>query len=136
MTLNGALAGLVAITAEPSTPSPLQATVFGAIAGIIVVLSIITRDKVKIDDPVGGISVHGGGGVFGLLIVPITNAGASFSGQLIGAATIFVWVFSTSFVVWFALKKAIGIRVSAEEEYEGVDISDCGMEAYPEFTRG
>jgi len=136
MTLNGALAGLVAITAEPSTPSPLQATIFGAIAGIIVVLSIITLDKVKIDDPVGAISVHGVVGLFGLLIVPITNAGASFSGQLIGAATIFVWVFSTSFVVWFVLKKAIGIRVSAEEEYEGVDISDCGMEAYPEFTRG
>jgi len=136
MTLNGALAGLVAITAEPSTPSPLQATIFGAIAGVIVVLSIIALDKVKIDDPVGAISVHGVVGLFGLLIVPITNSGASFSGQLIGAATIFVWVFCTSFVVWFALKKIIGIRVSAEEEYEGVDISDCGMEAYPEFTRG
>jgi len=136
MTLNGALAGLVAITAEPSTPSPLQATIFGAIAGVIVVLSIIALDKIKIDDPVGAISVHGVVGFFGLLIVPITNSGASFSGQLIGAATIFVWVFCTSFVVWFALKKIIGIRVSAEEEYEGVDISDCGMEAYPEFTRG
>ncbi len=136
MTLNGALAGLVAITAEPSTPSPLQATVFGAMAGVIVVLSILALDKVKIDDPVGAISVHGVVGLFGLLLVPLTNSGASFSGQLIGAATIFVWVFSTSFVVWFALKKIIGIRVSEEEEYEGVDISDCGMEAYPEFTRG
>jgi len=136
MTLNGALAGLVAITAEPSTPSPLQATVFGAIAGVIVVLSIIGLDKVKIDDPVGAISVHGVVGLFGLLIVPLTNSGSTFSGQLIGAATIFVWVFCTSFVVWFALKKIIGIRVSAEEEYEGVDIADCGMEAYPEFTRG
>jgi len=136
MTLNGALAGLVAITAEPSTPSPLQATIFGAIAGVIVVLSILALDKVKIDDPVGAISVHGVVGLFGLLLVPITNSGASFSGQLIGAATIFVWVFGTSFVVWFALKKIIGIRVSAEDEYEGVDQSDCGMEAYPEFTRG
>ena len=136
MTLNGALAGLVAITAEPSTPSPLQATVFGAIAGVIVVISILALDKIKIDDPVGAISVHGVVGFFGLMIVPITNSGSSFSGQLIGAATIFVWVFVTSFVVWFALKKIIGIRVSAEEEYEGVDISDCGMEAYPEFTRG
>jgi len=136
MTLNGALAGLVAITAEPSTPSPLQATIFGAIAGVIVVLSILALDKIKIDDPVGAISVHGVVGLFGLLIVPITNSGSSFSGQLIGAATIFVWVFCTSFVVWFALKKIIGIRVSEEEEYEGVDISDCGMEAYPEFTRG
>lgn len=136
MTLNGALAGLVAITAEPSTPSPLQATAFGAIAGVIVVLSIIALDKVKIDDPVGAISVHGVVGLFGLLIVPLTNSGASFSGQLIGAATIFVWVFGTSFIVWFALKTIIGIRVSDEEEYEGVDKSDCGMEAYPEFTRG
>jgi len=137
MTLNGALAGLVAITAEPSTPSPLQASVFGAIAGVIVVLSIIALDKVKIDDPVGAISVHGVVGLFGLLLVPITNPdAATFSGQLIGAATIFVWVFSTSFVVWFALKKIMGIRVSDEEEYEGVDKSDCGMEAYPEFTKG
>jgi Amt family ammonium transporter len=136
MTLNGALAGLVAITAEPSTPTPLQATVFGAIAGVIVVLSILALDKIKIDDPVGAISVHGVVGLFGLLIVPLTNSGASFSGQLIGAATIFVWVFCTSFVVWFALKKIMGIRVSDEEEYEGVDKSDCGMEAYPEFTRG
>lgn len=136
MTLNGALAGLVAITAEPSTPSPLQASIFGAIAGVIVVLSILALDKVKIDDPVGAISVHGVVGLFGLLIVPLTNSGASFSGQLIGAATIFVWVFGTSFVVWFALKKIIGIRVTDEEEYEGVDKSDCGMEAYPEFTRG
>jgi Amt family ammonium transporter len=136
MTLNGALAGLVAITPEPSTPSPLQATMFGAIGGVIVVLSILALDKVKIDDPVGAISVHGVVGLFGLLIVPITNSGATFSGQLIGAATIFVWVFTTSFIVWFALKKIIGLRVTEEEEYEGVDISDCGMEAYPEFTRG
>jgi ammonium transporter, Amt family len=135
MALNGALAGLVAITAEPSTPTPLQATLFGAIAGIIVVLSIIGLDKVKIDDPVGAISVHGVVGLFGLLLVPVTNDGSTFSGQLIGAATIFTWVFVTSFVVWFALKKIVGIRVSEEEEYEGGDISDCGMEAYPEFTR-
>jgi len=136
MCLNGALAGLVAITAEPSTPTPVQATLFGAIAGVIVVLSIIGLDKLKIDDPVGAISVHGVVGLFGLLIVPLTNSGSTFSGQLIGAATIFIWVFSTSFIVWFALKKLIGIRVSAEEEYEGVDKSDCGLEAYPEFTRG
>jgi Amt family ammonium transporter len=136
MTLNGALAGLVAITAEPSTPTPLQATMFGAIAGVLVVLAILGLDKLRIDDPVGAISVHGVVGFFGLMIVPLTNSGSSFSGQLIGAATIFVWVFATSFVVWFALKKIIGIRVSEEEEYEGVDISDCGMEAYPEFTRG
>ena len=133
MTLNGALAGLVAITAEPSTPTALQSTLFGMIAGVIVVLSIIGLDKLKIDDPVGAISVHGVVGLFGLLLVPITNSASSFSGQLIGAATIFVWVFSASFVVWYVLKKVMGIRVTEEEEYEGMDKSDCGMEAYPEF---
>ena len=135
MALNGALAGLVAITAEPSTPTPLLATLFGAAGGIIVVFSIIGLDKLRIDDPVGAISVHGVVGLFGLLIVPLTNTGATFSGQLIGAATIFGWVFVTSFIVWFALKVTMGIRVSEEEEYEGVDKSDCGLEAYPEFTR-
>jgi|TARA_B100000767_G_scaffold135594_1_gene128543 Amt family ammonium transporter len=136
MTLNGALAGLVAITAEPSTPTALEATMFGAMAGVIVVFSILALDKVKIDDPVGAISVHGVVGFFGLMLVPITNDAASFGMQLLGAATIFVWVFAVSFITWFILKKVVGIRVSAEEEYEGVDISDCGMEAYPEFTRG
>ncbi|QBG36768.1 ammonium transporter [Litorilituus sediminis] len=134
MTLNGALAGLVAITAEPSTPTAIQATLFGAIAGVIVVLSILALDKLRIDDPVGAISVHGVVGLFGLLIVPITNTSSTFVGQIIGAATIFAWVFVTSFIVWFALKKIIGIRVSAEDEYSGVDQADCGMEAYPEFT--
>ncbi len=134
MALNGALAGLVAITAEPSTPTPLVATLFGAIGGVLVVFSIVTLDKMKIDDPVGAISVHGVVGLLGLLLVPITNDGASFSGQIIGALTIFVWVFGASFVVWFLLKKTIGIRVSEEEEYDGVDLAECDMEAYPEFT--
>ncbi|MFK8043275.1 ammonium transporter [Congregibacter sp.] len=134
MALNGALAGLVAITAEPSTPTPLMATVFGAVGGILVVFSIITLDKFKIDDPVGAISVHGVVGLLGLLLVPLTNDGSSFSGQLIGAATIFGWVFVTSFIVFFAIKAVMGIRVTEEEEYEGVDLSECGLEAYPEFV--
>jgi Amt family ammonium transporter len=134
MALNGALAGLVAITAEPSTPTALQATVFGAIAGLIVVASIVSLDRLKIDDPVGAISVHGTVGLFGLLLVPITNDGASFSGQIIGALTIFAWVFAASLVVWFVIKMAIGVRVSEEEEFEGVDMAECGMEAYPEFV--
>ena len=134
MALNGALAGLVAITAEPSTPTALQASLFGLIAGVIVVLSIIGMDRLKIDDPVGAISVHGVIGLFGLLLVPLTNGDSSFSGQLAGAATIFVWVFGASLLVWFALKMTMGIRVSDEEEYEGLDIGECGMEAYPEFT--
>ena len=134
MLLNGALAGLVAITAEPSTPSALEATVFGAIGGVLVVFSIIALDKMKIDDPVGAISVHGTCGLLGLLLVPVTNGDVSFSGQLIGAATIFIWVFGVSFAVWAALKAIMGIRVSEEDEYEGMDLVDCGMEAYPEFT--
>jgi Amt family ammonium transporter len=134
MALNGALAGLVAITAEPSTPTALQATLFGAMGGVLVVFSIITLGKLKIDDPVGAISVHGVVGLLGLLLVPLTNDGSSFSGQLIGAATIFVWVFGASLVVWGVLKATMGIRVSEEEEFSGVDISECGMEAYPEFV--
>jgi len=134
MALNGALAGLVAITAEPSTPTALQATLFGLLAGIIVVFSIVGMDRLKIDDPVGAISVHGVIGLFGLLLVPITNDESSFTGQLAGAATIFVWVFAASSLVWYALKRTMGIRVSKEDEYEGLDISECGMEAYPEFT--
>lgn len=134
MTLNGALAGLVAITAEPSTPTALQASLFGLIAGVMVVFSIIGLDRLKIDDPVGAISVHGVIGLFGLLLVPLTNDQASLLGQLAGAATILIWVSGASLAVWFALKLTMGIRVSAEEEYEGLDIGECGMEAYPEFT--
>jgi Amt family ammonium transporter len=138
MALNGALAGLVAITAEPSTPTALQATLFGAIGGVLVVFSILTLDKLKIDDPVGAISVHGVVGLLGLLLVPVTNpltedGGSSFTGQIIGALTIFGWVFITSLIVWGILKAVVGIRVGEEEEYEGVDLSECGMEAYPEF---
>jgi len=135
MALNGALAGLVAITAEPSTPTALQATLFGAIGGVLVVFSIVFMDKLKIDDPVGAISVHGSCGLLGLLLVPVTNDGVSFSGQIIGALTIFIWVFAASFVVWMAIKAVLGIRVSEEEEEQGVDVSECGLEAYPEFTK-
>jgi Amt family ammonium transporter len=134
MILNGALAGLVAITAGPDTPTPLMATIIGAVGGVIVVFSILFLDKVKIDDPVGAISVHGTVGLWGLLAVPLTNEGVSFSGQLIGAATIFVWVFVSSLIVWSIIKVVMGLRVSEEEEYEGVDYVECGMEAYPEFT--
>ena len=133
MVLNGALAGLVAITAEPSTPTPLLATIFGAIGGVLVVLSIVFLDKIKIDDPVGAISVHGTCGLLGLLLVPLTNDGVSFSGQIIGAITIFVWVFGASLIVWGILKMVMGIRVSEEEEAQGIDISETGLEAYPEF---
>jgi len=136
MALNGALAGLVAITAEPADPTPLQATIIGAIGGLIVVLSILALDKIKIDDPVGAISVHGVVGLFGVMVVPFTDADATFGGQFVGALTIFVWVFGCSLIVWSILKAVMGIRVTEEEEYEGVDLAECGMEAYPEFTKG
>lgn len=134
MILNGALAGLVAITAGPDTPAPLMATIIGAIGGIIVVFSIVMMDKFKLDDPVGAISVHGVVGIWGLLAVPLTNSDATFAAQIIGAVTIFAWVFITSFIVWSVIKMAMGLRVTEEEEYEGVDLIECGMEAYPEFT--
>ncbi|MDG1292930.1 MAG: ammonium transporter [Pseudomonadales bacterium] len=133
MALNGALAGLVAITADPASPSPLMATIIGGIGGIIVVGSIVFLDKIKIDDPVGAISVHGVVGLWGVFAVLLSNDGASFTGQLVGALVIFVWVFVTSYITWTIIKAVIGVRVSEEEEYEGVDISECGMEAYPEF---
>lgn len=133
MALNGALAGLVAITAEPADPSPFLATIIGAIGGTIVVFSIVFLDKIKIDDPVGAISVHGTVGIFGIFAVLLSDPDATFMGQLIGLLVIFVWVFITSSIVWIALKAIIGIRVTEEEEDKGVDLSECGMEAYPEF---
>ena len=134
MALNGALAGLVAITAEPLTPEPIAATMIGAVGGLLVVLSIVTLDKLRIDDPVGAISVHGVVGIWGLLAVCLTNEEASLGAQLMGIGSIFAWVFLASLAVWFIIRKTIGIRVTEEEEYEGVDISECGLEAYPEFT--
>lgn len=136
MALNGALAGLVAITAEPADPSPLLATIVGAIGGIIVVFSIVGLDKLKIDDPVGAISVHGVVGLWGIFAVLLSDSDATFMGQLVGTLTIFVWVFATSFIAWFIIKAIMGVRVSEEEEFDGVDISECGMEAYPEFISG
>jgi len=134
MALNGALAGLVAITAEPLTPTPMLATVIGAVGGVIVVFSIITLDKLKLDDPVGAISVHGVVGMWGLIAVTLSNGDANIGAQLTGLGVIFAWTFVASLIVWGILKLVIGIRVSEEEEYEGVDLGECGMEAYPEFT--
>ncbi len=136
MMLNGALAGLVAITAEPLTPSALEATLIGLGGGILVVLAILFLDsKMKIDDPVGAISVHGVVGIFGLIAVTFTNPDATIVAQLTGIAVIFAWVFGASLLVWAIIKVVMGIRVTEEEEYEGVDQSECGMEAYPEFNK-
>ena len=136
MGLNGILAGLVAITAEPLTPTPGLATFIGIVAGLIVVVAIIMLDRRgHIDDPVGAISVHGVVGIWGLLVVVLSNPEASFIAQLQGIGLIFIWVFSTSFVTWLALKKTMGIRLTELEEYEGADIAEIGLEAYPEFTQ-
>ena len=134
MALNGALAGLVAITAEPADPSPLQATLIGAIGGALVVFSIVFMDKIKVDDPVGAISVHGVVGLWGIFAVLLSDSDATFMGQLVGALTIFTWVFFASLLVWSVLKAVMGLRISEEEEYEGTDMTDCGLEAYPEFV--
>lgn len=134
MILNGALAGLVAITAEPAVPTHLVATLIGAGAGVLVVVSIIAVDRIRIDDPVGAISVHGVCGIYGLLLVAVTHPEATLTAQLYGIAVIFGWVFASSFVIWWLLRVTIGIRVSAEAEYDGADISECGVEAYPEFV--
>ena len=135
MTLNGALAGLVAITAEPLAPSAELATMIGAIGGVIVVFSILALDQIKIDDPVGAISVHGVVGIWGVFAVLFSNEEATFLGQILGIVLIFAFTFVASIVVWIILKSTMGIRVSEEEEYTGMDVVDCGVEAYPEFTK-
>lgn len=134
MAINGALAGLVSITAEPLTPTALQATLIGGVGGVLVVFAILGFDKIKIDDPVGAISVHGAAGIWGTLAVCLTNPESSLGAQLLGIACIFAWVFIASLIVWSIIKAVVGLRVSEEEEYDGVDLIECGMEAYPEFT--
>jgi len=135
MALNGALAGLVSITAEPLTGSNIASLFVGAVGGVLVVLSIVTLDKLKIDDPVGAISVHGTCGIWGLLAVVITNSDATITAQLIGIVAIFVWTFVVSLIVWMILKAVMGIRISEEEEYNGADMTETGIDAYPEFSK-
>ena len=135
MALNGALAGLVAITAGPLTPSAEMAMLIGAVGGVLVVFSILGLDRLHIDDPVGAISVHGSVGIWGLLAVPLTNGDANLGSQLLGIGVILGWVLATSCALWLALRAVMGIRVSEEEEMEGVDIGECGLEAYPEFAQ-
>lgn len=136
MALNGALAGLVSITAEPLAPSPLIAVIVGGIGGVLVVIAVPLIDKLKIDDVVGAISVHLVCGIWGTFAVPISNDGTTFGVQLIGIAAIGAFVFVTSFIIWTILKYTIGIRVDEEAEIIGLDKADLGMEAYPEFGRG
>jgi len=135
MALNGALAGLVAITADPLSPDPFWAMIIGAGGGLLVVPSIVLLDKIKIDDPVGAISVHGTCGIWGILAVCFNNGEATILGQLAGIGVIFLWVFAASTAVWLILKVTVGIRVSEEEEMSGVDLAETGIEAYPEFQQ-
>ena len=133
MALNGAIAGLVSITAEPLAPTPGLALIIGFIGGIIVVFSIITLDKMQIDDPVGAISAHGTAGIWGLLAVTLT--GGSLGAQVYGIIVIFLWTFIVSLIIWKIIDGMFGLRVTDEEEEEGIDISECGLEAYPEFSK-
>ena len=135
MALNGALAGLVAITADPLSASAFWSMVIGAVGGLLVVPSIVLLDKIKIDDPVGAISVHGTCGIWGILAVCFNNGEATIMGQIYGILGIFLWVFLASTFVWLILKVTMGIRVSEEEEMGGVDLAETGIEAYPEFQQ-
>ncbi|MBY5939486.1 ammonium transporter [Halomonas sp. DP5N14-9] len=134
MALNGAIAGLVSITADPLSSTALGATLIGAVGGVLVVVAIVVLDKLRLDDPVGAISAHGVAGIWGVLAVPLNNADATFGAQMLGIIGIFAWVFTASLVVWLIIKAIMGVRVSEEEEYEGVDLAECGLEAYPEFN--
>jgi Amt family ammonium transporter len=136
MALNGALAGLVSITAGPLAPSPLMAVCIGFIGGLIVVYSIIGLDRLRIDDPVGAISVHGTCGIFGLLVVPLADDAASFTSQLAGIGAIGGFVFLLSLATWGLLRASVGIRVNPDDERAGLDFAECGMEAYPDFAHG
>ena len=135
MALNGALAGLVSITASPLAGSIELSLFVGAVGGVLVVFSITLLDKLKIDDPVGAISVHGSAGIWGLLAACLTDPEAALGAQVIGIVAIFAWTFITSLIVWYALKKAMGIRISEDEEYTGADLAETGIEAYPEFVQ-
>ena len=135
MVLNGALAGLVSITAEPLTPSLGVATLIGAIGGVIVVFAVPLLDKLKIDDVVGAIPVHLIAGIWGTLAVVITNGDATIGAQITGIVVVGLFTFIISFIGWTILNLIIGIRVSDEEEMVGLDSSELGMDSYPEFTR-
>ena len=133
---NGALAGLVVITADPVTPSPYVAIIYGSLGGLLVPLSMSYLEKWGIDDPVGAISVHGSAGILGLMLVPILNPDATFINQAIGTVAIFTFVFGSSYLVWYGFKKTIGIRVGTDEEIGGADMWETGSKAYPEFMKG
>jgi Amt family ammonium transporter len=136
LALNGAIAGLVSITAGPDTPSLGQAFLIGTVGGALVVVLVPLLDKLKIDDVVGAIPAHLGAGIWGTMAVPFTNTDASFMVQAIGIISIGSFVIVASTTAWLVLKHTVGIRASEEDEMRGLDQSELGMEAYPEFGRG
>jgi Amt family ammonium transporter len=139
MVLNGALAGLVSITAEPLAPSLFLSLCIGSVGGLIVVLTVPMLDKLKIDDVVGAIPVHMFAGIWGTLAVVLTGGytgEATLGAQILGIVSIIAFVFITSAVVWFILKAIMGLRPSEEDEIAGLDVAELGMEAYPDFTKG
>ena len=135
MALNGALAGLVSITAEPLSGTNIESMLIGAVGGLLVVLSIVALDKMRIDDPVGAISVHGTCGIWGLMAVLITTDGATLAGQLTGLGVILGFTFAAALVVWFVIKMIFGIRLSEEDQMVGADAAEIGIVAYPEFSK-
>ncbi|HAK98486.1 MAG TPA: ammonium transporter [Rhodobiaceae bacterium] len=135
MALNGAIGGLVSITAEPLAPSIGQALFIGAIGGILVVLAVPLLDKLKIDDVVGAIPAHLVCGIWGTMIVPLSNTGTAYGTQFLGVVSIGIFAIIASGIGWMLLKLTVGIRVSEEDELTGLDKSELGIEAYPEFTR-
>lgn len=136
MALNGALAGLVSITAEPATPTIGSAIIIGAIGGILVVVAVPLLDKLKIDDVVGAVSVHLVAGIWGTIAVPFTNDGASFGTQLTGIVAMGAFTAIASTIVWLVLKFTVGVRLDEEAEANGADATELGLEAYPEFGKG
>jgi len=136
MVLNGALAGLVSITAEPLTPEPWSASLIGAFGGVLVVFAVPFFDKLKIDDVVGAVSVHLVCGIWGTLAVALTNSDTTFLAQLMGVLAIGAFVVIASGIVWYALKLTIGIRLDESDEELGTDLAELGLEAYPEFGKG
>ena len=135
MALNGALGGLVAITAEPLAPTPLLAIIIGGIGSVLVILTVPLLDRLKIDDVVGAIPVHLVAGIWGTLAVVLSNPDATLGAQCLGIISVGVFVIVTSSIAWYAIKIAIGVRADQQAELDGLDISECGLDAYPEFSK-
>jgi Amt family ammonium transporter len=135
MALNGALGGLVAITAEPLAPTPLLAIFIGGIGSVLVILTVPLLDRLKIDDVVGAIPVHLVAGIWGTLAVVLSNSDANLGAQFLGIICVGAFVIVTSAIAWYAIKMVMGVRADEQAEMDGLDKAECGLEAYPEFSK-